>query len=89
MYQISDIYSPDLTRKPIKTPINIHVLHQHRDQVTGVEKMKSLTRKKKRNMVARINQTLDNRKIAALAQKFLKLNNPVKYGEKAITSKVS
>lgn len=89
MYQISDIYNSDLTRKPLSTPINIHILHQHRDQVTGVEKRKSLVRKKKQNMVTRINTNMNNKKIAELAQAFLKSNNPVKYGENAVTGKVS
>lgn len=89
MYQISDIYNPDLTRKPIGAPINIHILHQHRDQVTGIERRKSLTRKKKRDIIARININMNNRRVAALAQTFLKKSNPVKYGENAVTGKVS
>jgi hypothetical protein len=89
MYQIKDLYNSDFTRKPINAPINIHVLHQHRDQVTGVEQKKSAIKKKKRNIIARINQTLDNRKIAALAQTFLKSNNPVKYGENATNCPLS
>lgn len=78
MYQISDIYSPDLTRKPIGTSINIHALHQHRDQVTGVEQKKSLIKKKKKNMAARINLNLRNRQVAELARKYLKDNTPIK-----------
>jgi hypothetical protein len=89
MYQISDIYNPDLIRKPVGTPINIHILHQHRDQITGVEQKKSLVRKKKQDIVARVNQTLNNRKIAALAQNFLKENKPIQYGENAAKTSLS
>lgn len=88
MYQINEIYNPDLTRK-LGAPIDIHVLHQHRDQITGLEQKKSLIKKKKRAMVTRINLNMNNRKVAALAQTFLQKNNPVRYGENAVTGKVS
>jgi hypothetical protein len=89
MYQIGDIYNTALIRKPVSTPTNIHILHQHRDQITGVEQKKSLVRKKKRDIVARVNQTLNNRKIAALAQNFLKKNKPIQYGENAVNTSFS
>jgi hypothetical protein len=89
MYQISDIYNKDLTRKPIGALINIHILHQRRDQITGIEQKKSRIKKKKQTMVNRVNLNLKNRQIAALAQTFLKSNNPIKYGENAVTSKSS
>jgi hypothetical protein len=88
MYQINDLYTPNFTRKPIGFT-NIHVLHQHRDQITGIEQKKSLVKKKKRDIVARINLNMNNRKIAALAQTFLKKNKPVKYGENATKDQLS
>lgn len=76
MYQLRDVFGPSLTKKDI-TPTNIHVLHQHRDQITGVENRKSDIRKKKRQLTARVNQNLKNRQIAKLAQTFLANNKPV------------
>jgi hypothetical protein len=89
MYQINDVYNPDLTRKTVNTPTSVHVLHQKRDQITGVERKKSISRKKKRDMTARVNLNLRNKKITELAQAFLEKNNPIQYGENAVTSKVS
>jgi hypothetical protein len=89
MYQINDLYNPDLTRKTISTPTSVHVLHQKRDQTTGVERRKSVSKKKKRDMTARVNLNLRNKKIAELAQAFLKKSNPVKYGENAPTSSLA
>lgn len=85
MYQIGDLYNKDLTRKNNNLPI-IHTLHQHRDQITGVERKKSIIRKKKRNLIARVNLNMNNRKVAALAQAFLQKNNPIKYGENAVST---
>lgn len=89
MYQIGDLYNTDLTKKAGSTPTNVHVLHQRRDQVTGVEKKKSLSRKKKRDLITRVNHNMNNRKIAALAQAFLQANKPVLYGENAVTSSLA
>jgi hypothetical protein len=77
MYQIGDVYNPDLTRKPVSAPTNVHLFHQRRDQITGVERKKSLVRKKKRDMVERINLNLRNRRVAALAQTYLEKNKPI------------
>jgi hypothetical protein len=83
MYQICDIYNKDLTKKDNIPVINVHILHQKRDQVTGIEKKKSIIQKKKRDLIARVNTNLRNKKIAELAQAFLKKSDPVKYGENA------
>ena len=77
MYQLGDVYNKNLNRKAIICS-NIHIVHQHRDQVTGVERKKSITRKKKRDMVKRINLNTRNREIAELAKTFLANNAPVK-----------
>lgn len=76
MYQLRDIFNPNLIKKKT-TPTNIHLLHQHRDQVTGVETKKSDIRKRKRQLVARINQNMNNRIIAAKAKAFLEKNKPI------------
>lgn len=76
MYQLRDVFNANLTKKDISS-INIHLLHQHRDQVTGVEKQKSNIRKKKKQLTARVNQNLKNRQIAKLAQAFLANNKPI------------
>lgn len=86
MYQIGDLYKQDLTEKPASAPTSIHILHQRRDQVTGIEQKKSLIRQKKRAMAARINLNLRNREIVELAQTFLKKSDPIKYGENAAKS---
>lgn len=89
MYQISDIYKPNLIRKPVGTPINIHILHQHRDQITGIEQKKSLVRRKKRDLTARVNLNLRNKKVTKLAQAFLQANKPIQYGENAANASLS
>jgi hypothetical protein len=76
MYQLRDVYDKSFNRKEITLP-SIHILHQHRDQVTGVETRKSDIRKKKRQLVTRVNRNLRDRKIAALAKVFLKNNKPI------------
>lgn len=89
MYQVNDIYNPDLTKKDSISPINVHILHQRRDQITGVEQRKSLSRKKKRDMIARVNLNTRNREIAALAQAFLQANKPIQYGENAASTSLA
>lgn len=81
MYKIGDIYNTNLTKKPTETVLPVHMLHQHRDQVTGIEQRKSIARKKRRDMTARINLNLRNKKIATLARNFLENNKPIKTSE--------
>jgi hypothetical protein len=76
VYQLRDIFNTNLTRKTT-TPINVHILHQHKDQVTGVETRKSDIKKRKRQLVARVNLNMKNRQIAKLAQTFLANNKPI------------
>lgn len=86
MFQIGDLYRTDLTKKATSASTSIHILHQKRDQITGLEQKKSFIRKKKRAMISRINTNMRNREIIKLAQTFLRKSDPVKYGENAAKS---
>lgn len=78
-YAINQIYGPEFNRKRT-TSKDVLILHQQRDQETGIEQKKAAIRRRKRETAHRIEHNQKMAEIVNLARKNVAEGKVIKVG---------
>lgn len=78
-FAINQIYGPDFNRKQ-HTPKDVSVTHQQQDQERGIEQRKAAIRKRRRDLIRRIERNKTMAEIINTARQNIAKGNIVKVG---------